>query len=184
MVRLMNTTNRPNPGELDYWDFVELTKGRLNDRLAGTDVEASHLALSLNRASETMKQVSESTVHRPLKLTWSSFQVLFVLWIAGEIDQARLTDLTHHSKATVSNLAANLLKLGLVERRSSEADRRTFRLRLTPEGEKTVSAAYMAQNELFVQWSSVLDEAERETLVALLNKLMRRRDVFGARGVR
>ncbi|MGP6174041.1 MarR family winged helix-turn-helix transcriptional regulator [Corynebacterium sp. A21] len=169
-------------GDLDYWSFVALATSRLNDELDAVHTDASHLALSFNRASEIMKHIAESQVHRPLKLTWSSFRMLFVLWNVGEIEQSKLTLLTNSSKATVSNLSAGLLKQGFIERLLSHQDRRTYRLRLTPAGEETVRQAYLEQNELLRQWISPLNESERDTLNELLNKLMDRKDIFGLRG--
>lgn len=167
------------PPKPDYWEFVALAKHRLNRQYDQKAVDASHMALSLNRASETLKQVSEALVHRPRKLTWSGFRMLFVLWNIGEVEQSRLTDLTNSSKATVSNVVAGLIRQGFVEKRNSETDRRTFLLRLTPEGEREVEELYLQQNDLFVQWASALDEEERRTLVRLVDKLMNRPDIFG-----
>lgn len=167
--------------DLDYWSFVTLAKQTVGERLVKIDADPSHLALSLNRASGIITHVTESSVHRPLKLNWSAFRMLFVLWVAGEVEQSNLTVLTNSSKATVSNVSNGLLKQGLIERAPSEKDRRTFRLKLTSKGEQTVTEAYLEQNELLVQWSSVLDEEELQTLMILLEKLMRRRDIFGSR---
>lgn len=169
------------PDRPDYWDFVSLATHQLNEHYRPSEVSASHLALAINRASETIQQVSESLVHRPRNLKWSGFRMLFVLWNVGEIEQSRLTVLTNSSKATVSNLAASLIKQDLVSRRSSDTDRRTFVLKLTDKGRSLVEELYLEQNELFVQWASVLTLDERETLQRLVDKLMKRRDIFGAR---
>lgn len=168
-------------GELDYWSFVTLAKQRVGERLNIADVDSSHLALSLNRASGIITHVTESEVHRPLKLNWSAFRMLFVLWVVGEIEQSKLTLLTNSSKATVSNVSNGLLKQELIVRTPSEKDRRTFLLKLTPQGEQTVTEAYSQQNEILLQWSSVLDDDERQILMNLLEKLMKRRDIFGYR---
>lgn len=176
----VSTTDNVSP-ELDYWRFVSLATEQVAHRLDSIDAEPSHLALSLNRASDIITYVTETFVHRPLNLTWSGFRVLFVLWIVGETEQSKLTLLTNSSKATVSNLTNVLVKQGMIERTPSENDRRTFRVSLTPLGENTVTQAYVEQNDLLVQWSSVLDAEERRTLLNLLEKLMHRRDIFESR---
>lgn len=164
--------------QLDYWRFVSLAKSRLNQELVEVDTRTSHLALALNRTSEIMKSVAESKVHRPLNLTWSSFQMLFVLWIAGAIDQSKLTTLTSSSKATISNISASLESRGLVERHPSPHDRRTLEIHLTPSGQELVAEAYLKQNKLLFLWSSALTESEQQTLSILLGKLMDRKDIF------
>lgn len=176
----ISTTNKVAP-ELDYWSFVSLATEQVADRLDNIDAEPSHLALSLNRASDIITYVTESFIHRPLNLTWSGFRVLFVLWIVGETEQSKLTLLTNSSKATVSNLTNGLAKQGMIERSPSENDRRTFSVSLTTLGESTVTQAYLEQNDLLVQWSSVLAPEERRTLLSLLEKLMHRRDLFASR---
>lgn len=80
---------------LDYWSFVTLAKQKVGERLNNIDADPSHLALSLNRASGIITHVTESAVHRPLKLNWSAFRMLFVLWVAGEIEQSKLALLTN-----------------------------------------------------------------------------------------
>lgn len=174
-------SERSKTDELEYWGFVARAKHEVSQRLSGIDADPSHLALSLNRASGIITHVTESAVHRPLHLTWSGFRMLFVLWIIGETEQSKLALLTNSSKATVSNLTNGLVKNGFVERKPSTADRRTFLVSLTELGRQTVTQAYVDQNELLIQWSSVLDDEERATLISLLEKLMRRRDVFGYR---
>ena len=174
------TANKVAP-ELDYWSFVSLATERVADRLDNLDAESSHLALSLNRASDIITYVTESFVHRPLGLTWSGFRVLFVLWIVGETEQSKLTLLTNSSKATVSNLTNGLAKQGMIDRVPSENDRRTFRVSLSALGANTVTQAYVEQNDLLVEWSSVLDADDRRTLLNLLEKLMRRRGIFESR---
>lgn len=167
------------PEKPDYWEFVEVAKSRLNQQFRQNAVNSSHLALSLNRASDTLIQVSEALIHRPRKLTWAAFRMLFVLWNLGEVEQARLTVLTNSSKATVSNVVSGLIKQGYVEKRSSATDRRTFLLRLTPEGEHEVEQVYLQQNDLFIQWASALDQEEQKTLARLVDKLMSRPGLFG-----
>lgn len=169
------------PVNPDYWDFVSLATRQLNEHYRPSEVNASHLALAINRASETIQQVSESLVHRPRNLTWSGFRMLFVLWNVGEIEQSQLTGLTNSSKATVSNLVGSLIRRELVSRRSSDTDRRTFVLQLTTRGRDLVEELYLEQNQLFVQWASVLEAEEIETLQRLVDKLMKRRDIFGSR---
>lgn len=169
--------------DLDYWSFVELAKQRVSEQFDIEGVNSSHLALSLNRASGIITHVTESSIHRPLNLNWSAFRMLFVLWVVGEIEQSKLTLLTNSSKATVSNVSNGLLKQKLIARTPSENDRRTFLLKLTPMGEQTVTKAYLQQNELLMQWSSVLNDTERQLLMSLLEKLMKRRDIFGYRSI-
>lgn len=166
---------------MEYAEFVERARRQMADEL-DLDVQASELALSLNRASGILTYAAESSIHRPRGLVWSSFRVLFTLWVVGGVEQSRLGELTSSSKATVSNLVISLERDGLVERLPLETDRRTRMVHLTGAGVARVREALTAQDALFVQWTSVLDADERETLIVLLAKLMDRRDMMGITG--
>ncbi len=158
---------------MDYQSFVALARGRLEAEL-DLDVGASELALALNRAAGILTDAAEATVHRPNGLVWSQFRLMFTLWVLGDVEQARLSGLTSSHKATVSNIIGSLTRRGLIERREADGDRRTKMIRLTADGEQCVRSALLAQDALFVEWSSALTQAERDTFVHLLGKLMER----------
>ncbi len=84
-----------------------------------------------------------------------------------------LSHCMHVSKNTVSALIRGLETQGLVERVLDETDRRRFFIRLTPEGERLVSA--MAPRHLAALQAPLeaLTPEEQATLLALLDKLGR-----------
>ena len=166
------------PSRSDYFDFVSQAHDEVVARMEGIDQMPSQLALTLNRASGILTSVTTELVHKPCGLTWSDFQALFVVWVLREAEQSELTALTHMTKATTSNLVRRLEHSGLVTKRPSPHDKRTFLITLTDSGNAVVEKAYRDQNDVFTQWTSVLDADERNTLIALLVKLMDRRDIF------
>lgn len=165
---------------LDYWGFVEVARANLLGRYRETYVSSNIIALSLNRTSGMLTSLSESMILRSYKLTWSGFRILFVLWNLEKVDQSNLTVLIGASKATVSNLVHTLERQDLVERQRSLTDKRTYTINLTPKGHAVVERVNEEQNELFLQWTSVLSQEEKETLQIIIDKLMDRRDIFQA----
>lgn len=158
---------------MNYQRFVALATRRLAE--LDIDVSASHLALSLNRASGILTDAAEAAVHRPNGLVWSSFRLLFTLWVLGEADQARLPELTSSNKAAVSSAVLALARKGLVERVDSPHDRRTKVVRLTASGDARVRDALVAQDPLFTDWAAVLTPEEQRQLAALLHKMLQGR---------
>ena len=164
---------------LTYWEFVRVARRRLGERFHDSEIESGKLALTLNRTSSLLCQVSESTILKKYKLNWSAFKTLFVLWNLESVNQSNLVELSGLGKATLSNLLRTLLEKGLIEKERSISDQRTFTICLTEEGNKLVEVLYLEQNEVFLQWASVLNDDERDTLTGILDKLLYRKDVFG-----
>lgn len=71
----------------------------------------------------------------------------------------------------VTTVADSLERHGLIRREPSQRDRRVKNLVITPEG---VAAKERMLQELAVRmpWSTVLDDAERQVLLALLKKMV------------
>lgn len=157
---------------LDYLSFVDFAVERTRQRLPAVDPGAMRLVLTLHRLTSALVYDLESAVHRPRGLSWPGFRVLFVLWLVGPLESKRVAELSGMSRAAVSALVNTLQRAGLVEREQAERDRRVVLLRLTPEGEDTISNDYLAHNERERSWAAALSPAERDTLVALLEKLM------------
>ena len=102
------------------------------------------------------------------------FDVLAALRRAGEPYVLRPTDLFTSLMITSGGLTARLDRLeaaGLVRRRRTDEDRRSFLVELTPAGKKKIEAAFRADMELENKMVEGLSESERAELVRLLRKL-------------
>ncbi len=84
------------------------------------------------------------------------------------------TDLALHSgrdKGQIARLVAGLRERGLLDGEADPADRRSLRLRLTPEGEALHKASRRQARRLYEDAASALSDDERRQLAALLAKL-------------
>lgn len=162
-------------GPANSWAFGVLADSRLRGEFPGSDPSANSLLLFLNRASADVTAELETEVHKPLGLSWSGYRLLFVLWIAGDLEPARIADLTHTSRASVTNLSTSFVEQGLIDRRPSQTDKRSVLLSLTEEGERQVKSAYLAQDARQKELLSVLNEEEQAILRLLLAKMVRLR---------
>lgn len=163
-------------GELTTWGFSQLADERLREEFPDADPSINSLMVILNRAAEDLTGAIETQAHRPVGLSWLAYRMLFVLWIAGPLEPARIADLMHTSRATVTNLSMSFIKDGLINRRPSQTDRRSVQLTLTPRGVERVREAYLKQSDIQKQLLSVLTAEEQQILRLLLTKLIRERN--------
>jgi MarR family transcriptional regulator, negative regulator of the multidrug operon emrRAB len=169
----------PGVGDgLDFWSFIELAKERLAHRFGASAEVPTEILLTLNRASMVITYDLESAVHRSRGLTWASFRLLFVIWLAGPLEPKRAAELAGVTKAAVSNLAKVLIRDGLLTRQPSEDDGRSVQLGLTKRGRAQISELFDEQRLRERAWVDVLTPAEQRVLVLLLNKLIAGRGDF------
>ena len=89
-----------------------------------------------------------------------------------EVRAQTVVDKTPMDKVAVSRAVASLVEKGLIEKRTSETDRRSAFLHLSAEGDaiaRQILAVALAHNEDVL---AVLDADERKTLHHLLDKLI------------
>lgn len=142
------------------------------EKVPEVDPDANTLVLLLNRASGYLTTVLESEVHLPQGLSWSGYRLLFVLWIAGDMEPHRAAALTNTSRASVSSLSNAFEKEGLIERRPSETDGRSVVLSLTDKAREKVRSAFLAQDQAQRPRLDVLTDTEQHILRMLLAKMM------------
>lgn len=107
-----------------------------------------------------------------INLSQGRFTVLMLLNHAcSDCTPAGLADEAGVTRATMTGLIDTLEKDGLVAREADPADRRTIRVRLTPEGQAFVESILPDWFEQVKSIMNPLSEAERLQLVGLLQKI-------------
>jgi MarR family transcriptional regulator, negative regulator of the multidrug operon emrRAB len=168
-------------GRLDFWTFIEAAKTRLGSEFGSDGLAATEVLLTLNRASMAITYDLESAVHRPRGLSWASFRLLFVTWLAGPLEPKKAAELAGVTKAAVSNLAKSLVEADLLTRTPADRDGRSVQLTLTDNGRRHMHALFAEQSDREQAWVGVLTPAEQHILVMLLNKLIAGRTDFDVR---
>ena len=109
---------------------------------------------------------------REFDLTTTQYGILYVLSKHRGIDQISLARLLGLDRSTTGMVVARLEERLLLRRAVDPADKRKRSLELTPAGEKLLARAQpvvrRAQERLFAPFT----EQERETLMALLDRLI------------
>jgi len=168
-------------GRVDFWSFIELAKSRLGSEFGPDGLSATEVLLTLNRASMAITYDLESAIHRPRGLTWASFRLLFVTWLAGPLEPKKAAELAGVTKAAVSNLAKSLIDADLLTRTPADRDGRSVQLALTDNGRRQIHALFAEQSDREQAWVGVLTPAEQHILVMLLDKLIAGRTDFDIR---
>jgi MarR family transcriptional repressor of mepA len=99
-----------------------------------------------------------------------SFVLGYLIQNPGAI-QRDLAEVSRTSAASVSSLLQGLERRGLIERRTDPENERVKRVYATPEGVHLISGFETAMADADETILAPLDDAERETLRALLTKI-------------
>ena len=92
-------------------------------------------------------------------------------FVNKEVSQRALTKHLGIQPGSVSEVLKKLEDNGLITRLASEDDRRTSILSLTAEGEEAAKKALSHKDQLYNEMLEVLDEKDKQELLALLEKL-------------
>ncbi len=103
-------------------------------RTAGSelDVSAMFVVQDVFRAAAALRTRLETGALQAEGLTWSSFTMLFCLWVWGPQETRELAERMGVSRPTVSGVTDTLERRGLVERRAHADDARRARSRSPP----------------------------------------------------
>lgn len=106
-----------------------------------------------------------------LDLTLLQAQVLRLLR-SGPILTGQLASELGISAPASTQLTDRLVRKGLIERRTGDADRRSIQLAITPRGKRLVDQFRQRRSLIFGEAFKSLEEQERAQLVAALEKMV------------
>ena len=155
--------------------FQDQVKLRIEATGAQFDVEANRLLSTLVRAANLLVADLDSEVWRPFGVSYAGFRVIFAVWVMGPLEPRAISQLASVSRATVSAVINTLERDGYVARTRESADRRLVTVRLTEKGLQLWRDSFEHHNARERRWAAALTPAECETMVTLLDKLIRKR---------
>jgi DNA-binding MarR family transcriptional regulator len=109
---------------------------------------------------------------RPAGLTLVEFRALSLVDSAPDLLLKELATLMGLTPATVSRLAARLVRRGLLRRRTDRADRRAVNFRLTPRGLRALHDATDAVEAVLASRLRRLPAGEQRALVRLSRRVV------------
>lgn len=118
---------------------------------------------NLRDIGHTMRHISEGK--------GSQKRVLMTLLESGDMTQRELTELLGIQPGSASEVIGKLEAAGLILRTPSEMDRRTTDISLTAAGKAAAKEAHTQREKRHQHMFASLSDAEKETLLCLLEKL-------------
>lgn len=147
-------------------------------RLAGAGLavatDAMAVISNLYRAAGAARNHFERTALSESGLTWTSWVVLWVIWVAGEAESRVVASESGISKATLTGVVKTLSGRALVRRGSHPGDARRVLLSLTDDGVALMDRLVPRFNEHEVLLCQVLDLDDRRQVADALRRLTAR----------
>lgn len=142
----------------------------------GIDVPSFHAISNIYRAAAAVRRRAEREVLSSHGLTWGGFTALWVLWVWGPMETARLAAECDLAKGTLTGLLTTLEKRSLVTRERLEVDRRRVIVTLTDRGTDTIAEVFPRFNAFEGAMSAGLSDDEKRALAALLRVVITNAD--------
>jgi DNA-binding MarR family transcriptional regulator len=160
---MVSLTEQLLPEEVDV---LARTSGR------GVDVSAMFVVQDVFRAAAVLRSRLETGALQGEGLTWSSFTMLFCLWVWGPQETRELAVRMGVSRPTVSGVTDTLERRALVERRVHADDARRRMVALTAAGERAFEELFPRFNAEESLACEGLGAEQRTQLAALLRTLV------------
>jgi len=155
-------------------DLIEAERdvmAKLGDMPIDFDVLA--FTSNLHRAVGAIRRELEQTVLAEVRLSWTAFTAMWVLWIWGEMETRHLAGEADVTKGTLTGVLDTLEKRGLVTRRRRETDRRLVTARLTDAGELLITDLFPRFNAAERRILALMSERQREVMTVGLRRILR-----------
>jgi MarR family transcriptional regulator, organic hydroperoxide resistance regulator len=143
-------------------------------RTAGSELDVSAMVVvqDVFRAAAALRSRLEATALQGEGLTWSSFTMLFCLWVWGPHETRDLATRMGVSRPTVSGVTDTLERRGLVSRHGHPEDARRRTVALTAAGEHMFEELFPRFNAQESLACASLGAEARVQLAALLRTLV------------
>lgn len=141
--------------------------------MSSLNFEAIAVATNIYRVAQGLRNKMEREVLSQYGISWTSFSILYDLWIGGATETKKIAISAGVSKATVSNITNTLEKKELCFRKVDNRDRRITYLILTEKGKQVMEKLYPPFHKGELEMVSSLTIDEQKYISSLLRKLIR-----------
>jgi DNA-binding MarR family transcriptional regulator len=150
------------------------TERAINQRLSSIPIDTEAMAAVSNvyRAASALRGHFERTTLAAHHLTWTTWVVLWVVWIWDEIETRHVAEEAAISKGTLTGVAGTLENRGLLQRRTHPTDGRRVLLSLTPKGTRLMKSLFPKFNAQEVAVIAPLNREETQALTSALRKIV------------
>lgn len=140
------------------------------------NLDAIAVVTNIYRIAQGLRNKMEREVLSEYGLSWTSFSILYDLWIANSVETKKLAESAGVTKATVSNITNTLERKELCYRKVDNRDRRITYVMITDKGKKVMEKLYPSFHQGEVDIVSSLSVDEQKSMSKLLRKVIRESD--------
>jgi len=125
----------------------------------------------LHRAGQCADELFTTAIGG-LDLTPRQYAVLIAAARTDDLSQTAIVDHTGIDRSTIADIVRRLVDRGLLQRRRTRQDARTYAVRLTPAGRNAVTAAVPCARQTDDRLLAMLVPAQRAQLVDALQRMV------------
>jgi MarR family transcriptional regulator, organic hydroperoxide resistance regulator len=137
------------------------------------DFRAMAVVSNLFRSSAAIRRHMEAKVLQSDRLSWTSFVVLWVLWVWGDLEARELAAAVGISRPTGTGVVKTLEARGYVSRRKGTADGRMVVVSLTRDGRAKIEHLFPRFNAEEAAVTAHLEGSQQEALATMLRSMLR-----------
>ncbi|ARK32768.1 HTH-type transcriptional regulator MhqR [Halalkalibacter krulwichiae] len=141
--------------------------------LESLNLEAIAVVTNIYRIAQGLRNKMEREVLSEYGLSWTSFSILYDLWIAKQVETKKLALSAGVSKATVSNITNTLERKELCYRKVDPRDRRITYVTITDKGKQAMQELYPRFHKGETEIVSSLTIVEQKKISNLLRQVIR-----------
>jgi DNA-binding MarR family transcriptional regulator len=146
----------------------------VRERLGHLPLDFGAMAVVSNvfRASTAVRRHLENRVLAPHRLSWTSFVVLWVLWVWGEMESRDVAAAVGVTRSTCTGVVTTLERRELVRRTRGTVDARMVRVSLTAAGTRLIERLFPEFNREEAALTAHLSAGQRDALAGALRSLL------------
>lgn len=137
------------------------------------NLDAIAVVTNIYRIAQGLRTKMEREVLSAYGLSWTSFSILYDLWIWNSIETKKLALSAGITKATVSNITNTLERKELCFRKVDNRDRRITFVTITEKGKRVMEELYPQFHENEVDIVLSLSVSEQKGISKLLRRVIR-----------
>ncbi|WP_100407789.1 MarR family winged helix-turn-helix transcriptional regulator [Bacillus solitudinis] len=137
------------------------------------NLDAVAVVTNIYRTAQGLRNKMEREVLSEYGLSWTSFSLLYDLWIGNQVETKKLAKSTGVTKATVSNVTKTLERKELCYRKVDNRDRRITYVTITDLGRSIMEDLYPRFHKGEVEIVSGLSVEEQKHISALLRTVIK-----------
>lgn len=154
-----------------------ISPGRKETHMDSTNqLLALHIFILLKQISHEIKNNTSVTI-KDCGLSITQYELLSTVFVLGPMTIKDLLLKMGETSGNMTVVVRNLERDGYIIKKSKEEDKRCFLIQLSKKGMDLMTEKYSSYNEKILSYFSSLTEEEKQSMIVLLKKLKKGKEV-------